>query len=259
MMDLIKSSDSKYTEYENLLLERDQVQKEAGQIWTVYLQMFGKLISDNYEEKLECIKCKKTIAYYQAALNKGGTVDVEAMEKYLEQEMAEYYANLHRMLKENEEANNAGTSTPYEVERAKTLYRRLAKLIHPDINPETDRSEELQEIWNRAVIAYHANNVKELAELEVLARKVLKDLGAGDVQVEIPDIEEKIDAVREEISDIIHSEPYTLRTFVENKETADKKKAELEEELEAYRKYHKELNNIILQMLQSGGLKIYVK
>ena len=258
-MDLIKSSDSKYTEYENLLLERDQVQKEAGQIWTVYLQMFGKLISDNYEEKLECIKCKKTIAYYQAALNKGGTVDVEAMEKYLEQEMAEYYANLHRMLKENEEANNAGTSTPYEVERAKTLYRRLAKLIHPDINPETDRSEELQEIWNRAVIAYHANNVKELAELEVLARKVLKDLGAGDVQVEIPDIEEKIDAVREEISDIIHSEPYTLRTFVENKETADKKKAELEEELEAYRKYHKELNNIILQMLQSGGLKIYVK
>ena len=258
-MDLIKSSDSKYTEYENLLLERDQVQKEAGQIWTVYLQMFGKLISDNYEEKLECIKCKKTIAYYQAALNKGGTVDVEAMEKYLEQEMAEYYANLHRMLKENEEANNAGTSTPYEVERAKTLYRRLAKLIHPDINPETDRSEELQEIWNRAVIAYHANNVKELAELEVLARKVLKDLGAGDVQVEIPDIEEKIDAVREEISDIIHSEPYTLRTFVENKETADKKKAELEEELEAYRKYHKELNNIILQMLQSGGLKINVK
>ena len=259
MMDLIKSSDSKYTEYENLLLERDQVQKEAGQIWTVYLQMFGKLISDNYEEKLECIKCKKTIAYYQAALNKGGTVDVEAMEKYLEQEMAEYNANLHRMLKENEEANNAGTSTPYEVERAKTLYRRLAKLIHPDINPETDRSEELQEIWNRAVIAYHANNVKELAELEVLARKVLKDLGAGDVQVEIPDIEEKIDAVREEISDIIHSEPYTLRTFVENKETADKKKAELEEELEAYRKYHKELNNIILQMLQSGGLKINVK
>ena len=50
-MDLIKSSDTKYEEYENLLLERDQVKKEAGQIWTVYLQVFGKLISDNYEEK----------------------------------------------------------------------------------------------------------------------------------------------------------------------------------------------------------------
>ncbi len=258
-MDLIKSSDSKYTEYENLLLERDQLSKEAGQIWTVYLQMFGKLISDNYEEKLECIKCKKTIAYYQTALNQGGAIDAAAMEKYLEQEMAEYYANLRRMLKENEEANGAGTSTPYEVERAKTLYRRLAKLIHPDINPETDHSEELQELWNRTLIAYHHNDVKELAELEVLARKVLKDLGADEVKVDIPDIEEKIDAVRVEIDQIIHSEPYSLRYLVEDEDAAKKKKAELQEELESYQKYHRELNNIILQMLQSGGLKIYVK
>ncbi len=258
-MDLIRSSDSKYTEYENLLLERDQLAKEAGQIWTVYLQIFGKLISDNYEEKLACIKCKKTIAYYQNALNHGGTVDAAALEKYLEQEMAQYYANLRRMLRENEEANGAGTSTPYEVERAKTLYRRLAKRIHPDINPETDRSEELQELWRRAQIAYRLNNVKELAELEVLARKVLKDLGAEDVQVDIPDIEEKIDAVRAEINEITHSEPYSLRCLVEDKEAAEKKKAELREELETYQKYHKELNNIILQMLQSGGLKIYVK
>ena len=29
-MDLIKSTDSKYEEYENLLLERDQISKEAG-------------------------------------------------------------------------------------------------------------------------------------------------------------------------------------------------------------------------------------
>ena len=195
-MDLIKSTDSKYEEYENLLLERDQITKEAGQIWTVYLQLFGKLITDNYEEKLECIKCKKTIAYYQNALNHGGVVDSAAMEKYMEQEMAEYYANLRRMLKENEDANNAGTSTPYEVARAKTLYRRLAKLIHPDINPETDHSKELQELWQRILIAYHHNDVKELSELEVLVRKVLKELGSEDVKVDIPDIEEKIEALK---------------------------------------------------------------
>ena len=258
-MDLIKSSDSKYTEYENLLLERDQLSKEAGQIWTVYLQMFGKLISDNYEEKLECIKCKKTIAYYQKALNQGGAVDAAAMERYIEQEMAEYYANLQRMLKENEEANNAGTSTPYEVERAKTLYRRLAKLIHPDINPETDHSEDLLELWNRILIAYHHNDVKQLSELEVLVRKVLKELGADEVRVDIPDIEEKIDEVRVEIDQITHSEPYSLKYLVEDEEASEKKKAELQEELETYQKYHRELNNIILQMLQSGGLKIYVK
>lgn len=258
-MDLIKSTDSKYEEYENLLLERDQITKEAGQIWTVYLQLFGKLITDNYEEKLECIKCKKTIAYYQNALNHGGVVDSAAMEKYMEQEMAEYYANLRRMLKENEDANNAGTSTPYEVARAKTLYRRLAKLIHPDINPETDHSKELQELWQRILIAYHHNDVKDLSELEVLVRKVLKELGSEDVKVDIPDIEEKIEALKSEIEGIKQTEPYCLRYLVEDEEAAEKKKTVLREELETYQKYHKELNEVILKMLQSGGLKIYVQ
>ena len=258
-MDLIKSTDSRYEEYENLLLERDQITKEAGQIWTVYLQLFGKLITDNYEEKLECIKCKKTIAYYQNALNHGGVVDSAAMEKYMEQEMAEYYANLRRMLKENEDANNAGTSTPYEVARAKTLYRRLAKLIHPDINPETDHSKELQELWQRILIAYHHSDVKELSELEVLVRKVLKELGSEDVKVDIPDIEEKIEALKSEIEGIKQTEPYCLRYLVEDGEAAEKKKTELREELETYQKYHKELNEVILKMLQTGGLKIYVQ
>lgn len=258
-MDLIKSSDSKYDEYENLLLERDQLEKEAGQIWIVYLQIFGKLISDNYEEKLECVKCKKTIAYYQNALNHGGTVDAAAMQEYLDREMAEYYANLRQMLKDNEKADNAGTSSAYEVKRSKVLYRRLAKLVHPDINPETDRSKTLRELWERILIAYHANNVKELSELEVLVRKTVRDLGAGDVRADIPDIEEKIDALKDEIADIMNTEPYTLRGLVEDEEATRRKKQELEEELEAYRKYHEELKAVILNMLQGGGLKICVE
>ena len=115
------------------------------------------------------------------------------------------------------------------------------------------------ELWNRILIAYHHNDVKELSELEVLVRKVLKELGADEVQVDIPDIEEKIDEVRIEIDRITHSEPYSLKYLVEDEEASEKKKAELQEELETYQKYHRDLNNIILLMLQSGGLKIYVK
>ena len=43
-MDLIEKEDSKYTEYEELLLERDQTAKEAAQIRTMYLRQFGPLI-----------------------------------------------------------------------------------------------------------------------------------------------------------------------------------------------------------------------
>ena len=146
-MELIRSTHTNYDEYESLLLERDQAQKEAGQIWTCYIQTFGKLIADVYEEKIECIKCRKTIDFYQRALNHGGIVDQDAMQEYLDREMALYYVNLKRMQDDYQKCKNAGTSTSYEVQRSRTLYRRLAKLIHPDINPETDRQEVLKELW----------------------------------------------------------------------------------------------------------------
>ena len=66
-------------------------------------------------------------------------------------------------------------------------------------------------------------------------------------------------AIKSEIEEIKQTEPYSLSYLVEDEDAAEKKKAELKEELETYQKYHKELNEVILQMLQSGGLKIYVQ
>ena len=255
-MELIKSTDNQYDEYESLLLERDQVRKDTGSIWIGYIKAFGQLISDGYKEKLECIKCKKTISYYQAALNHGSIVDPEAMQNYLDQEMAAYYANLKRMQEDNERCKKAGTSTAYEVQRAKTLYRRLAKLLHPDINPETDRHEALMELWQRVVSAYGRNDVKELSELEILVRKARKELGAGEVRVDIPDIYERIASLKEEIYEITHTEPYIYKDLLDDPEQVEKKKKELSDELEEYRKYHQELDKVIKDMLQSGGIKL---
>ena len=258
-MDLIKSADSKYDEYEALLLERDQVNKEAGQIWTVYLQTFGRLITENYEEKLECVKCKKTIAYYQNALNRGGAVDPKAMQEYLDREMAGYNDNLKKMIEDSRRADEAGLSSAYEVRRAKELYRRLAKLIHPDLNPATDKSEELQELWQRILSAYGKNSVKELTELEVLVRKVLKESGVGSTKVEIPDIADKIEEIKKEIEEIRRTEPYSLKYLVEDEEAAQKKKDEIAKETEEYKKYRKELTEIIVGMMASGGLQFHVE
>ena len=255
-MDLIKSKDTKYEEYESLLLERDQVKKEAGQAWTAYTREFGQLITEVFEEKIECIKCKKTISYYQTAINHGGVVDTDALEQYLEKEMASYYANLRRMLEDNERCRDAGQSTLYEVERSKTLYRRLAKLLHPDINPQTDKQPALMELWQRVLTAYAHNDIKELSELEVLVRRALKELGAGDIRVEIPDIEEKIASLKAEIAEITRTEPYTYRDLLEDEEAVKRKKKELEEERESFRRYHKELDDIIQEMMESGKVKI---
>lgn len=255
-MELIKSGDTQYEEYENLLLERDQLQKEAGQVWTAYVIEFGQLISDVYEEQLECVKCKKTITYYQNAINHGGIIDQDAMQSYLDKEMASYYAELARLQEENENCKNSSESTPYEVQRSKTLYRRLAKLIHPDINPETDRQEKLTDLWQRIVTAYHHNDVKELSELEVLVRKAMADLGKGDIKVDIPDIAEKIDALKAEIHDITHTDPYTYKELLDSPDAVKKKKDDLKEQLLSYQKYHSALDKEIQTMITSGGITL---
>ncbi len=255
-MELIRNENDKYSEYENLLLERDQYRKEAGQIWTAYTQTFGQLITDVYQEKLECIKRKKTIAYYQAALNRGGAVDADAMQEYLEQEMAVYYAKLKNMISDNERCRDAKISSPYEVQRSKILYRRMAKLLHPDIHPETDQSEDLMELWERIQTAYAHNDVKSLSELEVLARKALAGSGGNAARAEVPDIEERIEAVKAEIDDILHSEPYTYGALLENGEAVAQKKAALSKELEEYRKYREELENVIDSILEGGGITL---
>ena len=193
-MELIKSGDSMYEEYENLLLRRDQLQKESGQIWTAYTIRFGRLIADVFEEQLECVKCRKKIAYYQSAINHGGVIDGEAMRKYLDREMAACYAHLKR--------------------------------LHDD------------------------NNACKEAE------NVLSELGEGNIRVEIPDIEEKIDALKTEIRDITRSEPYIYKDLLENEDAAEKKESGLEDELRSYKEYHQKLDEEIRKILADGGIRI---
>ena len=259
MGDMTLSRDSKYAEYEKLLSERDEVMVEADRIWLGYLRNFGKLTSDIYEEKLECIKCKKIIAYYQNAINHGGKVDSAQMEKFLNNEMAGYYAHLERLIKDNKNAQNAKGLTAYEEKRSKELYFRLVKLLHPDLHPETDRSAILQDLWQRIQIAYHQCNIKELSELEVLTRKALNELGIEGGKADIPDIDDKIEELKAEIYDITHTEPYILRYLMENEKAVEARTAELNAELEEYQEYHKQLEDVIIELVKTGGLKFYVK
>ena len=94
-------------------------------------------------------------------------------------------------------------------------------------------------------MAYHTNDLKELSELEVLVNKALKD---QNMQVEIPNIEEKIQMVEDEIDSIIHNEPYALKSLLEDSAKRSEKKNELQEQLKAFQKYQKELQSHIEEL-----------
>ena len=76
--DIIRKNNSAYAKYEELLLRRDELKKEAFQMEQAYIREFGDLILEVFRKKLECIRKKKTIEYCRTFINHGENVDLNA-------------------------------------------------------------------------------------------------------------------------------------------------------------------------------------
>ncbi|MBR4765175.1 MAG: hypothetical protein IK085_00250 [Clostridia bacterium] len=240
-MEIIRIANGDYGKYEDLLLYRDSLRKEAEQYFIEYIRQFGELINKVYEKKIECIKLKKAISFVQASINKNGFADIGELNEYLSRVMEEYNKKLEMMVNDYNAVRNSGTAPEYEVLKIKKIYRRIAKQIHPDICPVISQHPEFGELWNRVQIAYSHNNLKEIEELEVIISKALEDAGIESVDVLIPDIYEKIKEVESEIEKITSTDPYLFGELLRDDEAVREKTEELEEELAEYEEYRQSL------------------
>lgn len=256
MNELIIREDGKFKKYEDLLLKRDQLYKEAGSIYSVYMETFGDLLLQDFEIKVECIKKRKMIAYCLQAVNHGETIDVAQMNEMISHEMAIYEQQLNQMALDKAEADKQKKSPVYKVERAKRIYRRLAKLIHPDINPAAASIKEISELWERIVIAYHCNDDSELDNLEILVRKVLRDNGELISGANIDNVDERIARLEEEINTILTTEPYIYYELLLSPERTAERKEELNRAIDENRKFSEDLSMILRDIIAGGGVPL---
>ena len=133
MDELIWKSCDAYMKYEELLLKRDQLLKDARSIHIAYMKEFGELMVEVYEMKIECIKKKKMIAFCQTALNHCMPIDLSEVKNYIERAMVFYNRQLQEMMADRKQAESAKHSPDYKVERAKRIYRRLEMLGRLDL------------------------------------------------------------------------------------------------------------------------------
>ena len=251
-MEIIKVKNADYARYEELLLRRDQLRKEARIYHGLYVREFGDLHLALFEKQISCIKKKKLIAYYQAAINHGGLIDQAQVEARLAQEMQAYAQRLQDMLAENDAAKKMTEVSELKLLKIKRIYRRLAKQLHPDINPMTEKIPELKQLWNAVVTAYNCNSLADMEEAELLVNEALKRIGLGYTELEIPDLPGKIEAVEAEIKKIRETDPYQYKYLLEDPEAAAEKKQDLEAQIRSYEDYEKELDAVADSLLKSG-------
>lgn len=249
---IIRVKNSEYSRYENLLIERDALKKQADCYYDMYIHEFGDLMTAVFQKKVDCIAKKKSIAFCQKAMNRGEAVNQEQLHQYIEEQMADYNAQLQKMMKESDACRKLHKSPQAIVSKVKHIYRKLAKLIHPDINEKAKNNPKLADLWNRIVICYRTNNLKEIEELEVLVSEAIRDAGMDDMEIEIPDIADKILQVEEEIKDIKSTDPYMYKVLLENPIAVEEKIEELNRELDEYMEYEKELDNILMGFAVKG-------
>lgn len=249
---IIKVKNEGYAEYEEVLLERDHVRKEALLWKMAYTKEFGKLVTDLFEIKISCIKKKKMISYCQAEVNKGKVIDRDAVFVQINKEMQEYNRQLERMIAENEAANSGHQISSDVVTKIKKIYRRMAKMLHPDINPKTDEVPALKKLWHMIVASYRANDLEELEAAEVLVKKAFEDAGLENIVIEINDIAEKIKKIQAEITAIKSKDPYQYKFLLQDDEAVKEKREALQKEISEYADYEKELDIVMEQFLSSG-------
>ena len=155
----MSEENEKYQQYEKLLFERDKYKKQAGEYLRDYIREFGELLTEVFRKKISCIEKKKMISYCQIRLNRGEMIDAQAMSEYIRREMDEYNERLADMMHNNELCRKDVAISNSDVMQIKRIYRRIAKKIHPDINPAVSESHTLMDLWNRVVISYDCNDL----------------------------------------------------------------------------------------------------
>lgn len=245
MTELVKTENAAYTRYEELLIRRDVIRKEAFHYQVIYLREFGELLLKVFEAKIKCIEKKKIITYCQRKINRGEKLLQSDIDQYINAVMSDYHDELKVMLAKSKDAQNGRQISEVTYRKIKSVYYKIAKLIHPDMNPALKDDETVMDLWYRAVAAYDCNDLKELEEVMVLITKYLDSINYKHIELEIPDINEKIFALNEEIEQILNTDPYQYKYLLADAELVEEKKQDLKDELHDFEKYGKELDDVI--------------
>lgn len=86
----------------------------------------------------------------------------------------------------------------------------------------------------------------------MLVGKALESISEDQVEIEIPDIDDKISELEREIRTIMETDPYQYKFLLFDKDAVEEKKKSLEDELKQYKDYGEQLDELLNGLLSSG-------
>lgn len=241
---------TEYEEYKKLILRRDRLKKEASSCNVNYYILFGDLITQSFQLQVECISLKKKINYCQNFVNNDKEINEHDLHTYIDSVMQSYNKKLQDLVEDVEISKQAKQISEQEVLEIKHLYYKIAKKIHPDMNPTLFANKKVRELWERTAIAYNCNILSELQDINVL----VDELCLENVDYKIEKVDSRIKKLKEEIETIINTFPYKYKFILDDQNEIKERREEIQEEIDEYKEYKQNLE----KKLKKFDIKIII-
>jgi hypothetical protein len=165
--ELLKDSLAEYEEEKEKLLFHVKPHLES-----LYLKLVGKNKVELLELQTEVYFLKRKMELIQSSINRGKPILLDVIEVALEAEMKEKYDRLKKESVKLEQAIQfliVDKLNADEEQELKKLYYKLAKALHPDLNPSLTNDQI--NLWQKVSEAFRNGDIKKLRLIEILVEE----------------------------------------------------------------------------------------
>lgn len=223
-----------------LLLERDELQFViCKNIEMEYMMELGGLEYKAYEAQCTALRLKRKIELIQAKRNRQEKILLYVIEEMLDDEFAEYQRHLNEQISKMNDAlerRKAKKLSDEESKEIKKLYRKVVRVLHPDINP--DASEAQIRLFDNAVSAYKNGDLNALRIIHGMVGNDTVPEQHENVMTQLAEekkrLQDVMKSIQEETDEIKSDYPYTMKELLEDEEKRKQQKQELESILAQY-------------------------
>ncbi len=179
----------------------------------------------------EAARLKRKAELVQAALNRGQSPDLVAIDGALDAEFLQWQQRMKEAAEQIESAQFrlSNLLCPAEASELKKLYYSLVKKLHPDMN--SGLSSETAGLWNQVVAAYEAGDLRKLKALSLLAataEPLVAASGIAALKAEHQKLGQHVLAALKQLAEIQAQPPFSLRRQWEDEARLASRRAELE-------------------------------
>jgi hypothetical protein len=217
------------------------------QLESMYASKIGVLQIEILKLQLEIKALKRQIEMAQAEINQNKVPNFDQIEADIAGQLLEAQMEIMFKTYELEVAKQflSHLASPDKKVDIRKIFRRLAKALHPDVNPELSSSKK--EIWNKVLWAYEHGDMEQLKALEIIYAKEISEsenakneMSEDELNLLNHTLSEGIGVLEQQITELNNSFPFSMREQILNEDWINGERSRLQLQMEELKTYGEE-------------------